>query len=200
MKTIVATFLLGASVALTGCQTTPPVFFFDANPSVHSYQESFNEPLTIVLGAGIADDFVVGNERRPVEVHQFRKSLRITLYYMFKDSFTEVQFADEVSPTGYTLRLSRLRPAYKVVSSSTSVVGTGDVVVSIPNTRVAASFQYDGVIYRQGQKKSILDDEVTSRRTTDDRKKRPEVFRDATREFCEVLYKEMLKTELQAKQ
>ncbi len=200
MKTTVAAFLLGAPFALTGCQTTPPVFFFDANPSVHAYQESFDEPLTIILGTDIKDDFVVGEERRPMEVHQFRKSLRITLYYMFKDSFTEVQFADEVSSTGYTLRLSRLRPAYKVVSSSTGVVGTGDVVVSIPNTQVAASYQYDGAIYRQGQKKSILDDEVTSRKTTDNQKQRPEVFRDATRELCEVLYKEVLKTELRAKQ
>ncbi len=145
------------------------------------------------------DNFVIGDEQR-MEVHQFRESLRITLYYMFKDSFTEVQFADEVSPVGFTLHLYRLRPAFKVVSSSTSVVGTGDVVVSIPNTRVAASFQYDGAIYREGKKKVILDDEVTSLRTTDNQKQRPEVFRDATRELCEVLYKEVLKTNLQVRQ
>lgn len=193
MKTIVSALVLLATFSFNSCQP-PPVYFFDANPYVSPYQEIFNEPLTIVLGEDIEDSFALGD----MDVHQFRKSLRITLYYMFNESFTEVRFAEQVSPEGYTLQVYRLRPSWEILSSSTNVVGTGDVVVATANTKTAASFRYDGAIYQQNEKKAILDGTVLSQKYSYKRKGKPEVFRDGVRELCEVLYKELLKTELQS--
>lgn len=193
MRTSACILSLVAVVTLVGCHT-PPVYFFDANPYVSPYQETFDEPLTIVLGKDIENSFTVGD----MEVHQFRKSLQITLHYMFDESFTEVRFAEQVSPVGYTLHLYRLRPSWQILSSSTNVVGTGDVVVATADTKTSANLRYDGAIYQQGEKKAFLDALVTSQKYTFQRKGKPEVFRDGVRELCEVLYKELLKTELQS--
>ena len=193
MKTATYLFALLGSLLLSRCQP-PPVYFFDADPYVKAYQETFNEPLTVVLGKDIENDFAVGD----MEVHQFRKSLRITMYYMFEETFTDIQFADQVSPEGYTLQLYRLRPSWQVASSVTDVIGAGDVVVSTSSTRQIVSIRYDGAIYRKNEKIAILDDAVISQLQTFDRKEKPSVFRDGVRELCEVLYKDLLKTKLQS--
>ena len=184
-------------ILLLGSCRVPSVYFFDADPYTQSYQTSFQQPLTVVIGEDIEDEFTLRDGMKPMEVKQFRKSLRITLYYMLEQSFPEVTFADQPDSSGYTLQLYRVRPGWKVLSESTSVSGYEGVVVSSTSARVAAQIRYDGAIYKNGEKIAILDDEVVGEKSTDAKKRMPDTFRDGVRELCENLYKDLLKTEVQ---
>ena len=178
---------------MSGCRLrVPTVYFFDADPYTQPYQTSFTEPLTVVLGDDIDDQFTIRDGMLPMDVRNFRKSLRITLYYMFESAFPEVTFADSVNAAGYTLQLYRIRPGWQV--ASTSVSGY-EVVTS--HSRVASQIRYDAAIFKNGNKIALLDNTVIGEKTANTKKEMPEAFRDGIRELCEDLYKEMLKLEVQ---
>ena len=123
MKNLCLCLLLCVGLLLLGSCRVPSVYFFDADPYTQPYQTSFQQPLTVVIGDDIKDEFTLRDGMKPMEVKQFRKSLRITLYYMLEQSFPEVTFANQPDSSGYTLQLYRVRPGWKVLSESTSVSG-----------------------------------------------------------------------------
>lgn len=192
MKILTCLPLVGLMLFLLSSCRVPTVYFFDADPYTQPYQTSFTEPLTVVIGDDIDDVFTVRSNRPSMNVKNFRKSLRITLYYMFKEAFPEVTFADEVATTGYTLHLYRIRPSWKVVSTSVSGY---EVVTS--TSFVAAQIRYEAAIFESGKKVALLDNTVVGEKTAMIKGEMPDAFRDGVRELCEDLYKEMLKLEVQ---
>lgn len=186
-------------VISVGCATKPPpVRFFDVDAYTKPYQKTLHKPLTIVLDEAILDEFLVeGRGLREMEVYNFRKSLRISLYYTFVDTYSEVHFSDQIDTSGITLHLYRIRPSWDIKSTSTSVYGT-EVVVSSTSYEVATLVRYDGVLYQHGEKRLVIDNEVASEKTTFSRRQGPEVFKDAMREMCEDLYKTLVSVETNA--
>ncbi len=178
---------------ISGCRVrVPTVYFFDADPFTQPYQTSFTEPLTVMIGKDIDDGFTIRDGMHPMDVRNFRKSLRITLYYMFESAFPEVTFADSIGAAGYTLQLYRIRPGWQVASTS---VSGGEFTTSY--SRVAGQIRYDAAIFKNGRKIALLDNTVVGEETAIERREMPEAFRDGVRELCEDLYKEMLKLEVQ---
>jgi hypothetical protein len=159
------------------------------------YEREVNEPLTIVLDPEIPNDFAVaGAGLREMAVYDFRKSLRLSLYYTFAGTYQDVYFSDQIDTSGITLHLYRIRPAWIVKSTSTSVSGT-EVVVSSTAYEVASLIRYDGVVYQNGKKISVIDNEVESEKTASVKRKWGYTFKDAVGEMCEDLYKTLVSAE-----
>ncbi len=184
-------------IALCGCAPKPPILgFFETDGYIKPYQKSFGDTLTFVLSQEISDEFVVsGAGVRRMDVFNFRKSLKLSLYYTFLDSFKDVRFADQVDSNGVCVVLYRVRPSWEIKSASTSVSGVEGRTVSSTNYQVAALFRYDGVIYKDGEKVSVLDNEVMSEASTYFRSGMPDTFRDGTKQLCGAIYKEVVETE-----
>ncbi len=182
-------------LVLGGCQS-PPVMvnFFSADGYIEPYRENFNEKLTFVFQEGVKDEFTVtGPGVRDIEVQHFRKSLKLSLYYTFVNSFEDVNFADQIDSTGVSVVLYRVRPASEVKSRNSYVSGYDGYVSSGTITEVAALFRYDGIIYKNGRKTLVLDNEVFSEKSTLKKSEMPDVFRDGMKMMCEDLYKEVVK-------
>jgi hypothetical protein len=177
----------------SACVPRPrPVTQFNVETYTRPYQTDFDEVLTIVLDPAIQDDFVVRENLWPMQVHNFRNSLKLSLYYTFEDSFQEVRFQDAPSPEGLSLHIYRIRPSWKIHSIDEHVTGAGEVIVSSSTYFVSSLIRYDGVIFRNGEKVKILDEEVISEVVETDIRRWNEAFVDGVREMGEDLYRQLV--------
>ena len=181
------------AVTTLACSPRPrAVTQFNVPTYIRPYQTDFDDVLTIVLDEMIPDDFEVQDNFRPMPVINFRNSLKLTLYYTFEDSFEEVRFDDQPSPEGLSLHLYRIRPAWKVHTIDEQVSGAGDVVVSSSTYFVSSLIRYDGVIYRNGEKVKVLDEEVISAKVETNIRRWNEAFVDGVREMSEDIYRQLV--------
>lgn len=191
MKMHLPFFLMLACLA-SACMNRPrPVTQFNVETYIRPYETQFSGPLTIVLDEAIPNDFEVGENFRPMQVINFRHSLRLSLYYTFASSFEEVRFQDTIDTIGYSLHLFRVRPDWKIHSVDDHISSAGDVVVSNSTYFVSSLIRYDGMIYHQGKKIKILDDEVLGEQVETDIRQWNEAFVDGVRELCEDLYRQL---------
>ncbi len=184
-------------VALYGCAPPPPTLgFFEIDGYIKPYQKNFGDTLTFFLSQEIPDELIVsGAGVRKMDVFNFRKSLKLSLYYTFLDSFEDVRFTDQVDSTGVCVVLYRVRPSWEIKSANTSVSGVEGITYSSTNYQVAALFRYDGVIYKNGVKISVLDAAAMSEISTFYKSAMPDTFRDGVKMFCEAIYKEVVEAE-----
>lgn len=194
MKKYPALFLMLTCV-FTACMTRPrPVPQFNVETYIRPYETSFSGPLTIILDKAIPGNFEVGEIFRPMQVSNFRNSLRLSIYYTFASSFEEVRFQDTVSNEGYSLHLYRVRPDWKIHSVDDHVSSAGDVVISNSTYFVSSLIRYDGILYHKGKRIKILDEEVLSEKVETDIRRWNEAFVDGVREMCEDLYRQLVET------
>jgi len=176
----------------SACVPRPrPVTQFNVETYTRPYQTDFDEVLTIVLDQAIPDDFVVRENLRPMQVLNFRNSLKLSLYYTFEDSFKDVRFLDTPSSEGISLHLYRIRPSWKIHTIDDQVTAVGDVVVSSSTYFISSMIRYDGILYRNGEKVKIMDEEVIGERVETNIRYWNEAFVDGVREMCEDLYQQM---------
>ena len=193
MKRLLTFFFL---LAMSGCAIKPqPVNQFNVEAYTRPYQTEFGGVLTIVLDNSIPDNFEVSDNFRPMPVYNFRNSLRLSLYYTFADSFDEVQFAEAPADEGVTIHLFRIRPFWKVHQISEDVSGYADVVVTDQIIFLSSLIRYDGMIYRDGKKSAVLDEEVIGERVETNVRQWNKAFEDGIREMCEDLYRHLAQTE-----
>lgn len=190
MKLHLTLFFLSA-VIISGCHP-PPVSFFTADGYIKPYDTTFNEKLTFVFDQGVQDAFEVGGSGlKEMNVNHFRKSLKLSLYYTFINSFQEVNFADQIDSTGICVVLYRVRPAWEIKSANTSVFGAEGYTTSSSTFNVATLIRYDGIIYKNGVKRMALDHAVLSEKSSTSMAGWPDVFRDGVKQMCGNLYKEV---------
>ena len=189
-----ASFIFMGLLMLSGCKP-PPVDLFNVETYLRPYERELDKPLTIILDPEIPNDFAVdGAGLREMEVYDFRRSLQLSLYYTFVNTYQDVYFSDQIDTSSITLHIYRIRPSWVIKSTSTSVTGT-DVVVSSTSYEVASLIRYDGVVYQNGKKTSVIDNEVESEKTASIKRKWGDTFKDAVREMCEDLYKTLVSAE-----
>lgn len=185
MQPIKSLFLLPLLVVLfLSCQT-PRAGFFTTNVYLRPYEVQLDHPITFILDEGITEEFTTGR----LDVKQFRKSLRLSLYYTFENSAPEITFADSIAAEGITVHLFRVRPDWEVVDSRTDVIVGSEVGIAFSDYEVASIVRYDGIVYKSGKRWFPLDQIVRSEQTTFQRGELPEVFRDGIRELCEDIYR-----------
>lgn len=188
------TFFFICLMVISGCQP-PPVNFFTADGYIKPYEKNFNEKLTFVFEDGVQDAFEVGGSGlKKMDVNHFRKSLKLSLYYTFINSFKEVNFADQIDSTGICVVLYRVRPSWEIKSASTSVAGVEGTTASSPHYDIAVLIRYDGIVYNNGVKRLILDNAVMSEKSATSMSGWPDVFRDSVKVMCGNLYKEVVTT------
>jgi len=185
MKTNTVFFSLVLATILCASCARPKAGFFTAESYIKPHYEQLAEPLTIIIDPSIASEFAVGR----MDVVNFRHSLRLSLYYTFENSFSNVEFSDSVAEEGITLHLFRIRPDWAVRDRFNSMVVIDGYGWSSTYTEVASLIRYDGIVYRDGEKWLSMDEEVISEKTTLNRRDAPEVFEDGIKEFCEEAYR-----------
>ncbi|MEM9675366.1 MAG: hypothetical protein ACFB15_01890 [Cyclobacteriaceae bacterium] len=185
MKSFPLLFSLVLIVTLCTSCFRPKAGFFTAESYLKPFHEKLDEPLTIIIDQNIENEFPVGR----MDVSNFRHTLRLSLYYTFETSVSNVEFSDTVAEEGITLQLFRIRPDWVVRDRYNSVVVIDGYGWSSTFTEVASLIRYDGIVYRNGEKWLSLDQEVYSETTTFNRRDAPAVFEDGIREFCEDIYR-----------
>lgn len=190
MKKYIYTLLGLCALFTISCVPKPStVTLFNVEAYTRPYQTQFEDTLTIVLDESIPNDFEVKDNFRAMKVQNFRKSLTLSFYYTFKNSFKEVRFQDQPSEKGLSLHLFRIRPSWEIKSINNYSNVVGDVAVNGSIFYLSSLIRYDGVLYRGGEKVRVLDDEVVSEKVVADVRQWDEAFRDGVREICEQLYK-----------
>lgn len=155
-------------------------------------QTNFESVLTIVLDENIEDNFEVRDNFRPMQIMDFRNSLKLTLYYTFEDSFEEVRFSDQPVAEGISLHLYRIRPFWKVNAIRDNVLSVGDVMISGSTYFVSSLIRYDGVIYHNGEKVKIIDEKVVGEKSETKVRRWNEAFVDGIKEMSEDLYRHLV--------
>jgi hypothetical protein len=130
-----------------------------------------------------------------MKVDDFRKSLELTLYYTFEDSFKEVSIQNEVDNDNLTVVLYRIRPSWEIKSSSTSVVGVEGTTVSNNLHNVATLIRYDGIVLKNGVRVYALDNAVLSEKTSSSIKNWKETFKDAVKILSGDIYRTIVTLE-----
>lgn len=174
------------AVLLFSCQ--PPSMragFFTTNVYLRPYEVQLNQPITFILDDEIPEELSIGR----LDIKQFRKSLKLSLYYTFENSAPKINFNSNIANEGITVHLFRVRPDWEVTDSRTDMVMVEEIGVSYTDFEVASVVRYDGIVYKNGQRWFPLDQIVISELTTFRRKELPEVFRDGIRELCEDIYR-----------
>jgi hypothetical protein len=165
-----------------------PVAHFNVQTYTTSYHTYFDDTLSMVLDPSVRDHFLVEDMNfRSMEVHDFRKSLRLSLYYTFADSFREVRFTHEPVEEGITLQIFRIRPGWKIQNVEEDFDGYD----SSSTFYLSSLIRYDGLILRNGRKMKIIDDEAVSEKVVTRMHWWHEAFVDGVREMCEQLYRSM---------
>ncbi len=178
-------------LSLAACAPRP-VALFDTETYTKPYETKFEDTLTIVLDEAIPDHFFVQDVGlRKMEVSDFRKSLRLSLFYTFENSFREVRFSETPAPNGLTLQLFRIRPFWKLENIDSDVYVVENVSVNTNTYYLSSLIRYDGALYRNGKKVSILDEEVVGEKIVNDKRQWNEAFKDGVKEMCEDLYKSL---------
>ncbi|MDQ3535254.1 MAG: hypothetical protein M3421_06465 [Bacteroidota bacterium] len=194
MKNNFYLFLLLFLIVL-GCKPAP-VHFFSEKGYIKPYKVASSEKITFVLGDEILNSFEVsGSGLKRMKVDDFRKSLELTLYYTFEESFKEVSFQNEVDNDNLTVVLYRIRPSWEIKSSSTSVVGVEGTTVSNNLHNVATLIRYDGIVLKNGVRVYALDNAVLSEKTSSSIKNWKETFKDAVKILSGDIYRTIVTLE-----
>lgn len=190
MKSYLYTFLGIFVLLASSCVPRPStVALFNVETYIRPYQTQFDDTLIIVLDESISNDFEVRDNFRAMKVKDFRKSLTLSLYYTFKNSFKEVRFQEQPSESNLSLHLFRIRPGWKIQSINDYTYMAGDVAINASTYYLSSLFRYDGILYRNGEKVRVLDDEIVSEKVVANIRQWDEAFKDGVREMCEQLYK-----------
>lgn len=185
--------ILILTCATFACAPRPrTVTQFNVETYIRPYQTHLGEKLTIVLDEEIPNDFEVRDNFKPMEVLNFRNSLKLTLFYTFENSFESVQFQDQPASDGLSLHLYRVRPSWKLHTIDDNVVAAGEIVVSSNTYFLSSLIRYDGVIYRDGEKVKVLDEEVISEKVETNIRRWNEAFVDGVREMSEDIYRQLV--------
>lgn len=186
---------------LCACRSAqfPPAGLFTADTYLRPYKSHLDQPLTIIFGQDIPDAFLVqGAGLKKMEVLNFRKSLRLSLYYTFENSVSDILFSDSIAQEGITLHLYRVRPTWDVKSSRTSTTVVNGNGSSWTYIEYGGLVRYDGMVYRDGEKWLVLDDTVFGEQTAVRTRYGPTVFQDAIREMCEDVYRKLMQPDAKA--
>lgn len=180
---------LGLLLVISACAPTP-VALFNAEIYTRPYQTEFEDTLTIVLDEAIPDHFYVQDmDLLSMEVKDFRKSLRLSLYYAFRDSFEEVKFSETPSSQGLSIHLYRIRPFWDLQTIATDTYVVENISFNDNTYYLSSLIRYDGVLYRDGEKVMVLDEEVWGEKVVNAKRDWHEAFKDGIREMCEDLYR-----------
>ncbi|MFP4091301.1 MAG: hypothetical protein ACLFT3_13415 [Cyclobacteriaceae bacterium] len=168
-------------VLLSAC--VPTVHYFNVMPYIETHHREVAAPLTVMLDEQIPNNhfFNEGNLQY-LRVEDFRHSLHLSLLNTFESSFEEVHFSSEIAEEGWTLALLRIRPFNEPVTMGESVFNKSLI-------------RYEGIVYHNGKKVKVIDDEALSEDIAFSAHDREEVFKDSISQMCKQLYVSMIEVQ-----
>lgn len=196
-KTLAAAILV---IALSGCSTIKQLSYFEVEPYAKPLEKKIEIPVTIVLMEDVKDSFTVqGVGVKQMTVTNFRRSLAESLDNTIGRNFENVIFTDTRPDKGLYLVIYRVRPFWKINSTSSYTTGTGEHIYSTSKALVAAAFQYETSLFYNDEK--IQDSDLTI--FSDDqmsvvRQAHP-VFKSGITKLCETINRDVFTDEVIAK-
>lgn len=189
-KLILVAFYM--SVNLSGC-SLPKVYFFETKPFIEAYKERINKNITISFGETIKDSFIIeAAGLKKMEVVEFKKSITSSLKNTFQGSYNSVLFSDSYSSEDLSIVIIKIEPNWRKKSSITSVTGYGGQVNSSTMYELSSVITYQVVVYLNGKRTKIIENEVLSEKSTFNVNETPEILKDGVKVMCQELYKEII--------
>ena len=158
------------------CACAPTIHYFNVTPFIDSHYKEMDDSMTIALDNDIPNDYHFREANlQNFRVHHFRRTLNVSLFNTFEGSFNTVSTAAQISETGWSLALYRVRPFFEIVP-----------LAEENHTKVLV--RYEAALFYDGERKLVMDDQALSEDIAIFRSDVDEVFEEAVQQMCKQIY------------
>lgn len=184
-------------ILLAGCSTIKQLSYFEVEPYAKPLGEKIEAPLSIVLMDDVKDSFTVqGVGVKQMTVTNFRRSLSESLENTIGRNFENVIITDTKPDRGLYLVIYRVRPFWKINSTSSYTTGSGEHIYSTSKALVSAAFQYETSLFFNDKKLRDSDLTVFSDDQMSIARQAHPVFKSGIIKLCETINRDMFTNEV----
>ena len=192
MKQTKALILILLLLIIYGCVGIKPLSYFQVDPFSKPFGKKTDMPIDLVLMDDVKDSLVVrGNSSENMVVTEFRNSFGESMKNALKTNFETIHISDEISDSGLSLVIYRVKPFWKLNSQSTYDTNDGEKVETTNFN--SAAFQFESSLFLNGNKLESADLTVYSEGQMSAVQEAHSVFKSGLTQTCETILREIFK-------